>query len=143
IDRFDVQLCHGCSSPRRARSRYASRMPTPDRWRGRCDTCSGTHRARSSRELWRALSAEARRARLLGFERKVVVVAGASAGLGRAIGRAVAVRGAPVGLIARGLDGLEAARAEVESMGGRALVLPLDVADAEAVDAAAERVERE
>ncbi|MDF2694447.1 MAG: short-chain dehydrogenase [Labilithrix sp.] len=77
------------------------------------------------------------------FERKVVVVTGASAGVGRAIVRAFAARGAHVGLIARGTDGLEAARAEVESMGGRALVLPLDVSDAKAVDEAATRVERE
>src|SRR4029077_4616947 len=87
------------------------------------------------------------------FERKVVVVTGASAGVGRAVVRAFAARGAHVGLIARGLDGLEAARAageamggaraEVESMGGRALVLPLDVANAKAVDDAAERVEHE
>ncbi|OJY20444.1 MAG: short-chain dehydrogenase [Myxococcales bacterium 68-20] len=77
------------------------------------------------------------------FERKIVVVTGASAGVGRAIVRAFAARGAHVGLIARGIDGLEAARHEVESMGGRALVLPLDVADAKAVDDAAERVERE
>jgi NAD(P)-dependent dehydrogenase (short-subunit alcohol dehydrogenase family) len=77
------------------------------------------------------------------FERKVVVVTGASAGVGRAIVRAFAARGAHVGLIARGTDGLEAARAEVESMGGRALVLPLDVSDAKAMDEAATRVERE
>ena len=77
------------------------------------------------------------------FERKVVVVTGASAGVGRAIVRAFGARGAHIGLIARGIDGLEAARREVESMGGRALVLPLDVADAKAVEAAAERVERE
>src|SRR5262245_56935725 len=74
---------------------------------------------------------------------KVVVVTGASAGVGRAVVRAFARRGANVGLIARGMDGLLAARAEVEAMGGRALVLPLDVADAEAVDEAAGRVERE
>ncbi len=77
------------------------------------------------------------------FERKIVVVTGASAGVGRAVVRAFAARGAHVALIARGVDGLEGARAEVESMGGRALVLPLDVADAAAVEAAAERVERE
>jgi len=77
------------------------------------------------------------------FERKVVVVTGASAGVGRAIVRAFAARGAHIGLIARGRDGLEAAREEVESCGGRALVLPLDVADAGAVEGAAERVERE
>jgi len=86
-----------------------------------------------------------RKDRVMGevFERKIVVVTGASAGVGRAIVRAFAARGAHVGLIARGIDGLEAARHEVESMGGRALVLPLDVADAKAVDDAAERVERE
>lgn len=77
------------------------------------------------------------------FERKVVVVTGASAGVGRAIVRAFAARGAHVGLIARGRDGLEGARREVEELGGRALVLPLDVADHAAVDAAADRVERE
>jgi len=73
----------------------------------------------------------------------VVVVTGASAGLGRAVVRAFARQGADVGLIARGVDGLEAARREVEADGGRAIVLPLDVADADAVDAAADRVERE
>src|SRR5205814_626329 len=73
----------------------------------------------------------------------IVVVTGASAGLGRAVVRAYARQGADVGLIARGVDGLEAARCEVEADGGRAIVLPLDVADADAVDAAAERVERE
>ena len=73
----------------------------------------------------------------------VVVVTGASAGLGRAVVRAFARQGADIGLIARGLDGLEGARREVEADGGRALVLPLDVADADAVDEAADRVERE
>lgn len=74
---------------------------------------------------------------------KVVVVTGASAGVGRAIVRAFAAEGAHIGLIARDRDRLEAARREVEELGGKALVLPLDVADAAAVDAAAERVERE
>ena len=55
--------------------------------------------------------------------------------------RAFARRGAHVGLLARGRDGLEAARREVEDAGGRALALPTDVADA--VEAAAETVERE
>ena len=48
-----------------------------------------------------------------------------------------------LGLIARGTDGLEAAREEIEALGGRALALPLDVADADAVEAAAGRVEAE
>ncbi len=74
---------------------------------------------------------------------EVVVITGASAGLGRAIAREFARQGARLGLIARGRDGLEAARHEAEQMGGRALALPCDVADVQALDAAAERVERE
>jgi NAD(P)-dependent dehydrogenase (short-subunit alcohol dehydrogenase family) len=74
---------------------------------------------------------------------EVVVVTGASAGVGRATVRAFAERGAWLGLIARGRDGLEAARREVEELGGRALVLPLDLADADEVELAASRVEQE
>lgn len=74
---------------------------------------------------------------------RVVVITGASAGVGRAAVRMFAERGDSIGLIARGLDGLEATRREVEKLGGRALVLPLDVADAEKVEEAAARVERE
>jgi NAD(P)-dependent dehydrogenase (short-subunit alcohol dehydrogenase family) len=74
---------------------------------------------------------------------QVVVVTGASAGIGRAIVRMLAAHGAHVGLIARGRDGLDGARREVEAAGGRALVLPLDVADADAVERAAARVEAE
>ncbi|HVH12005.1 MAG TPA: SDR family oxidoreductase, partial [Longimicrobium sp.] len=73
----------------------------------------------------------------------VAVVTGASAGVGRATVRALAGRGAWIGLIARGRDGLEATRREVEALGGRALVLPADVSDSDAVEAAAEHVERE
>jgi short-subunit dehydrogenase len=72
---------------------------------------------------------------------KVVVITGASAGVGRAAVRRFASGGADVALIARGAAGLEGARTEVEAMGRRALVLPLDVADAEAVEQAAARVE--
>jgi NAD(P)-dependent dehydrogenase (short-subunit alcohol dehydrogenase family) len=75
--------------------------------------------------------------------KQVVVVTGASAGVGRATVRAFARQGADIGLLARGTDGLEAARREVEVEGGRALVLLTDVADAGQVEAAAERVERE
>jgi len=74
---------------------------------------------------------------------EIVVITGASAGVGRAAVREFARHGASIGLIARGVDGLEAARREVLAAGGRALVLPTDVADAAQVEAAAERVERE
>ena len=73
----------------------------------------------------------------------IVVITGASAGVGRATVRAFAKQGADVALIARGRDGLEAARREVEACGRRALVLPADVADAAQIEAAAERTERE
>jgi NAD(P)-dependent dehydrogenase (short-subunit alcohol dehydrogenase family) len=72
---------------------------------------------------------------------EVVVVTGASAGVGRATVRAFAVRGAHIGLLARGRDGLKGARRDVEERGGKALVLPTDVADAEQVEAAAAAVE--
>jgi NAD(P)-dependent dehydrogenase (short-subunit alcohol dehydrogenase family) len=73
----------------------------------------------------------------------VVVITGASAGVGRAAARRFAEDGASVALLARGEEGLEAARQEVEACGGRALVCAVDVADATAVLAAAERIERE
>jgi short-subunit dehydrogenase len=76
------------------------------------------------------------------LEREVVVITGASAGVGRATAREFARHGAAVGLIARGRDGLEAAQREVRDLGGEAMVLPLDVADAAAVEDAAEAVER-
>src|SRR3989440_3096629 len=74
---------------------------------------------------------------------EVVVVTGASAGVGRATVQAFARRGARLGLIARGPDGLEAARKEVEQLGGSALVFAIDVADAQKVEEAAARVEEE
>jgi NAD(P)-dependent dehydrogenase (short-subunit alcohol dehydrogenase family) len=72
---------------------------------------------------------------------EVVVVTGASAGVGRALVRRFARDGARIGLLARGVDGLEGARRDVESLGGQALVLPADVARWDQVDAAAARVE--
>lgn len=74
---------------------------------------------------------------------EVVVVTGASAGVGRATVREFARRGASIGLIARGIDGLEGAKREAEALGGKALVLPCDVSDPAQVEAAAERVEQE
>lgn len=74
---------------------------------------------------------------------RVVVVTGASAGVGRATVREFAREGAAIGLLARGAEGLEAARREVEVLGGRALVIPTDVADEAQVEAAAARVEAE
>ena len=74
---------------------------------------------------------------------ETVVVTGASAGLGRAVAREFGRKGAQVGLIARGLAGLEAAKREVEHAGARALVLPADVADAGQVEAAAAKIEAE
>jgi NAD(P)-dependent dehydrogenase (short-subunit alcohol dehydrogenase family) len=74
---------------------------------------------------------------------EVVVVTGASAGVGRATVRAFAREGAHIGLIARGTDGLEGALADVESLGGKAMILPCDVANANEVEAAAGRVEEE
>lgn len=74
---------------------------------------------------------------------EVVVVTGASAGVGRAAARAFGKRGAHVALLARGVDGLEAARREIEQAGGRAMVVPTDVADSDQVEAAAAKVEHE
>jgi NAD(P)-dependent dehydrogenase (short-subunit alcohol dehydrogenase family) len=74
---------------------------------------------------------------------EVVVVTGASAGVGRATVRAFAARGDRVGLLARGEEGLEAARREVEDLGSEAFVVPTDMADAAAVERAADVIERE
>ncbi len=73
-------------------------------------------------------------------KRRVVVITGASAGVGRATAIAFASRGWAVGLIARGVEGLAGARRDVEEAGGTALVLPADVADADAIFAAADAV---
>jgi NAD(P)-dependent dehydrogenase (short-subunit alcohol dehydrogenase family) len=73
----------------------------------------------------------------------VVVITGASGGVGPATARRFAKDGAKVALVARGRAGLEAAAREVEKHGGRALVLPTDVADADQVEAAARTTEEE
>ena len=73
----------------------------------------------------------------------ISVVTGASAGIGRAVARALAARGDSVALLARGEEGLAAAAEEVRRAGGVALPIEVDVADYEAVEAAADRIERE
>jgi NAD(P)-dependent dehydrogenase (short-subunit alcohol dehydrogenase family) len=72
---------------------------------------------------------------------EVVVITGASAGVGRAAVRKFARHGARIGLLARGTDGLKAARREVEALGSEALVVPTDVANADQVEAAAAQIE--
>ncbi|WP_188197497.1 SDR family oxidoreductase [Nonomuraea sp. SYSU D8015] len=74
---------------------------------------------------------------------QVVVVTGASAGVGRATARLFGRQGAKVALLARGEAGLEAAAREVELAGGTALAVPTDMAHYHEVEEAAERVERE
>jgi NADP-dependent 3-hydroxy acid dehydrogenase YdfG len=72
---------------------------------------------------------------------KVVVVTGATSGVGRATTRAFASGGARLGLVARGEDALQTAVKEVEAAGGHAIALPTDVADPDQVEAAASRAE--
>ena len=72
---------------------------------------------------------------------EVVVITGASAGVGRATARKFARHGARIGLLARGVDGLKAAQREVEKLGGEALIIPIDIASAELVEAAAAAIE--
>jgi NAD(P)-dependent dehydrogenase (short-subunit alcohol dehydrogenase family) len=74
---------------------------------------------------------------------EIVVITGASAGVGRATARAFARRRAHIGLLARGRAGLEGTRREIEALGGKALVYPADVADADQVEAAAAAVEEQ
>lgn len=74
---------------------------------------------------------------------EVVAITGASAGIGRAVVQAFARRGAYIGLMARGQAGLDGAQREVEALGGKAIAISTDTADADAVEAAAERIEAE
>lgn len=71
----------------------------------------------------------------------VVAITGASAGLGRAIAHAFAKKGASIGLIARNPEALAAAQRECEQLGGRAIFIPTDVSDAEAIEHAANTIE--
>lgn len=74
-------------------------------------------------------------------EPQVVVITGATAGVGRATARAFAREGAKIGLLARGKAGLEGTRRDVEELGGQAIAISTDVADPDQVEAAAQQVE--
>jgi short-subunit dehydrogenase len=75
--------------------------------------------------------------------RKIVVITGAGAGVGRAVAREFAHNGCDVALLSRDPERLEHAASELARCGVRTLPIPTDVADAKAVDEAAARVERE
>jgi NAD(P)-dependent dehydrogenase (short-subunit alcohol dehydrogenase family) len=77
------------------------------------------------------------------FEYKVVVITGATGGVGRATAWEFAKQGAKIVLLARGKEQLEGTKKEVEALGGKALAIPTDVADASQVEAAAEQAENE
>ena len=77
------------------------------------------------------------------FRGKVVVITGASGGVGRVTAWEFAKQGAKIALIARSNEQLEATKREVEKFGGTAIAIQADVADANQVEAAAERTERE
>ena len=79
-------------------------------------------------------------ARLTG---RVVLVTGASAGIGRATALAFARQGSDVALLSRNEERLASLRAQIEALGRRGLAIALDVADADGVEEAAARTERE
>ena len=72
---------------------------------------------------------------------QVVMITGASAGVGRATAQAFARRGTSIGLLARGRAGLDGAARDVEAAGGQSVILQADVANADHVDAAASILE--
>ncbi len=78
-----------------------------------------------------------------GSVEQVVVVTGASGGIGRAVAQAFGARGAKVALLARGELGLQGAAKEVAAAGGTALAIPVDTADHRQVERAAQQVEDE
>lgn len=74
---------------------------------------------------------------------RIAVITGASSGLGRATAELLAARGAKVALLARRADRLDETAERIVKDGGAALAVPVDVTDAAALQAAAERVEAE
>lgn len=81
--------------------------------------------------------------RLNGEKPETVVITGASAGVGRAVARRFARAGARIGLIARGIEGLEGTKEDVEKLGGRAIICRGDIADPRTSERAAVAVEQE
>ncbi len=75
--------------------------------------------------------------------KRIIVITGGTSGVGRATAQRFAREGAAIAILARGADGLAATVADVEARGGTALAIPTDVAHADQVEAAAERVEQE
>ena len=100
------------------------------------------HRNRSLNYAFVAVEAFQQESAVRGESEKVIVITGASGGIGRATAREFARPGARIALLARGEKGLAAARREVEEAGAEALVLPTDMADADQVEHAASEVER-
>lgn len=80
---------------------------------------------------------------MVDWRNRVVMITGASAGVGRAVARNLARRGASLGLLARGVEELDGARREAEAVGASTVTVVTDVADAASVQAAATRIERE
>ncbi len=135
----------GCARLLRRAGRRAGRAPHPRRAgrpARRRPRAARLPRRRVDECRWLAAPATGHD-RGMSLEGKVVAVTGASAGIGRAVVREMASRGAHVGLIARGEERLEAAAAEVRRAGPRACVAVADVADAEQVERAAARIEAE
>ena len=77
------------------------------------------------------------------MEQEVIVVTGAAAGVGRAVAREFAQPGRAIALLARDTEGLQNARREVEQRGAKGLAIPVDMADPDQVEAAAQQIERE
>lgn len=74
-------------------------------------------------------------------DKDVVVITGASAGVGRAIAKEFARHGSRLVLLARGKERLESAKKEMEELGAEVIVFSVDVADAEQVEMAAAMAE--
>jgi len=75
------------------------------------------------------------------YQDKVVVITGASGGVGRSTAHAFATEGAKIVLLARGKEQLDVTQKEVEALGAMALTIPTDVSDPAQVEAAAEKAE--